>query len=167
MSDCFSLRRNDEELWSRLKASYVAYRQVVQEFSAPSVDRVGILKLSLRGSDRHVAIHLLPYLAVDELKQLLDELVFLASFSHGAIQFIRDQILRLPREWVVERIEATADPLLVDGTYDEYRRLLELYDVLDPTLTRRLAIRAIHHSDPDIQEAGQDFLGPQLRVGSV
>lgn len=150
----------DENLWSRLKASYIAFRQAMQEFSAPNIDRVGLLRIGLRGSDRHVALALLPYLTVEELKQLFEELIFLASFSHGAIQFVRDQILRLPREWVMERIETVADSLLAEGTYEEFRRLLELYDTLDPELTQSLALRAIQHSDPDIREAGKDFLKP-------
>ncbi len=150
--------RNNEDVWSRLKASYMAYRESMREFSSPDVDRVNLLKIALRGSDRHIAMDLLPYLNVSELKQLFEELVFLASFSHGAVQHIRDQILRLPRKWVLTRIEDVAEPLLAKGTYDEYRRLLELYSLLDPALTRRLAERAAQHSAPDIQEAGQDFL---------
>jgi len=152
------ISRNGKDVWRRLTVAYNAYRMAMREFSAPSVDRVGMLKTALRGAERNVAMDMLRYLDICELEGLFEELVFLASFSHGAIQHIRNQILRLPHEWVLSRIEGVAEPLLADGTYDEYRRLLELYALLDPGLTRRLAERAMRHSDPDIKEAGQDFL---------
>jgi hypothetical protein len=50
---------------------------------------------------------------------------------------------------------------------EEYRRLLELYLLLDEELTRKLAQRALANSDPEVIEAGQDFielLGDENRV---
>jgi len=151
------LFRSNEDTWSKLKDAYRAFYDAMGEFSLAEVDRVRILKVALRNSDRPIAIAMLPYLNIGELEELFEELVFLASFSHGAIQLVRDQIIRLPREWVLSEIERVAEPLLASGTYDEYRRLLELYAPLDSELTRRLAERAIEHPDPDIREAGQDF----------
>lgn len=64
----------------------------------------------------------------------------------------------MSREWVLFNIEQTAEPLLAEGTYDEYRRLLELYLELDPKLTLKLAQRAKKHGDNDVREAGIDFI---------
>ncbi len=150
--------RADEDIWSKFKDAYRAYYVATREFFSPNVDRVGIIRTALRNADRHVAMAVLSDLPTGELEQVFEELVFLASFSHGAIQHIREQILRLPHDWVLSRIESVAEPLLANGTYDEYRRLLELYKQLDLGLARRLAERAVAHSDPDIQEAGQDFM---------
>ena len=50
-----------------------------------------------------------------------------------------------------------AEPLLQDGTDEEYRRLLELYIDIDRELTQRLAGRALQHDEPDIHEVGEDF----------
>ena len=58
-------------------------------------------------------------------------------------------------------------PYLINGDMEEYRRYLELYLLLDEELTRKLAHRALAHSDPDVIEAGQDFieiLGDENRI---
>ncbi len=70
----------------------------------------------------------------------------------------RDAILSLPSDWVLARIEQVSEPYLLTGTHEEYRRFLELYQELDHPLTLALAQRAASHPDPDIREAGEDFL---------
>ena len=62
-----------------------------------------------------------------------------------------------PKMWLLENIEKSAEPLLQDGTDEEYRRLLELYIDIDRELTQRLARRALQHDEPDIHEVGEDF----------
>ncbi len=47
--------------------------------------------------------------------------------------------------------------ILRKGTDDEYRRFLELYELLDKNLLSDLANRAAASSDPDTREAGEDF----------
>jgi hypothetical protein len=47
--------------------------------------------------------------------------------------------------------------LLENGTYEEYRRLLELYIDIDLSVGQRLVKRALEHEDPDIREAGEDM----------
>ncbi len=153
-----SVSRTDQDVWVDFKDAYRAYYAAAGELFSPGVDRVGIIRNALRNADRHVAITVLSDLPIGELEQVFEELVFLASFSHGPIQHIRDQILRLPHDWVLSRIESVAEPFLANGTYDEYRRFLELYSQLDLNLVRRLAERAIAHLDPDIREAGDDYL---------
>ena len=167
-----------ENIWSKLKIAYIAYIESVQrqaleevqgtlldrylaamsDFLSGNIDRVRLLKVKLRSPDAKIAVVVLDHLSGSELSELFDELVFLAASTHWAVQRARAAILRLPWEWVLARIEANAEPLLASGTYDEYRRLLELYALLDPMLTQRLAERAIQHPDLDVQEAGHDFL---------
>lgn len=134
------------------------FAESLNRFLANDVDRVTVLKQALRGKDRATAVYVLPRLPVSELQELFDELVFLTSFSHGAVQVVRDVILSLPREWVLNRIEDVAEPLLANGTYDEYRRLLELYMEMDHHRAKKLALRAAASGDSDIREAGEDFL---------
>jgi len=148
----------DLAIWNRLVQSHEAFALASAEFLMGQVDRVAVLRGALRGPGKHTAIYMLRSLKQSELKELFADLVFHASYAHGAIGAVRDAILSLPRDWVLSRIEDVAESLLTEGTYDEYRRLLELYVLLDPTLARRLAERAAQHSDADIQEAGQDFL---------
>jgi len=134
------------------------FAESINRFLANDVDRVAVLKQALRSKDRTTAVYVLPRLPLPELQELFDELIFLTSFSHGAVQVVRDVILSLPREWVLDRIEDAAEPLLVNGTYDEYRRFLELYMEIDRHRAKKLALRAAASRDRDIRETGEDFL---------
>jgi hypothetical protein len=136
----------------------VALNRERSAFLAGEVDRVALLRRELRGSERTTALAIAAWLPSDELRLLLPELVYLASFSHGGTSPARELILSLPRDLVLRQIEALTEPLLRDGTYDEYRRFLELYQLLDRDLMLSLARRAAAHEDPDIREAGEDFL---------
>lgn len=148
----------DITVWRRLVDSHKAFALALRDFLSGDIDRVALMRNALRGEGRLTAIYVLSHLTVSELQQLFSELVFLASFSHGPIQAVRNAILSLPREWVIVHIEETAEPFLLSGTYDEYRRLLELFIDLDRDLALRLAHRAAAHPDHDIKEAGEDFL---------
>jgi hypothetical protein len=152
------MMNDQEELWKHLSGSFRTFNLALRAFFADDVDRVGLLKKALLGPHRAVALYLLEHLPQSELAQLFSELVFLASFSHGAVGAIRKYILSLPREWVITNIEQFVEPLLEQGTYDEYRNVLALYWELDHEMMIRLAQRAIMHSDPDIREAGEDYL---------
>ena len=152
------LSSDDINLWRRLVDSHKAFALALQEFLTRDVDRVTLMRNALHNEDRTTALYLLPHLKTSELEELWSDLIFLASFSHGAIQTVRDVILSLSREWVLARIEETAEPLLRNGTYDEYRRFLELYIALDHDLAVRLARRAVKHPSIDVKEAGEDAL---------
>ena len=143
-------------LWDRLVESRGAYAIASRDFLART-DRIEKLRESLRGKDRFAALSVARSLSDGEKQQLFPEWVYLASWGHGAIQSVRDLILALPREWVIANIHSEAEPYLANGTYEEYRRFLELYQLLDPGLTTNLAARALSHSDPDGREAGRDF----------
>ena len=151
---------NAQDIWNILVKSHMAYSMAARNFLTGDIDRVSILRRALHdhGPDLSTAFHLLQSIKVDELQQLFPELIFWASYSHGAVVSIRNAVKRLPKEWVISHIEEIAEPLLTNGTYDEYRCLLELYINLDIELTKRLARRAIQSTDPDIREAGEDYL---------
>jgi hypothetical protein len=136
------------------------YMLAFREFCAKGVEHVPAVRHGLRsgGVDQATALTVFAYLSLDEQQDLFRDLVFLASSSHGSIQRVRDLILTLPRDWVLAHIEREAEPLLRQGTYDEYRRFLELYELLDLDLTLKLARRAAAHEDPDIREAGEEYL---------
>lgn len=84
---------SQQAIWERLSSSYKKYALDLQDFLAKDVDRVGLMKSALNSNDRFVAIQMLKYLSQFELSQLFGELVFLASFSHGAIEIVRQSIL--------------------------------------------------------------------------
>lgn len=154
-----NLRSEDEDIWQRLAESYIEYVSASQAFLAEGVDRVEIIRHALGSSQRHPAFVMLPYLKPAELMLLFDDLLCQASYAHGSIQTVRDAIVRIPRGWLLERIEGHVEPYLSAATDDqEYRRFLELYSEIDESLTLRLARRAAAHVNTDIREAGVDFL---------
>jgi hypothetical protein len=149
----------DEALWRALVDREKAFYAARAAFMSGATDRVAVLRSALRSAaERGTALRVLPLLPVAERQALFDDLVRLASVGHADVQLVRDAILSLPRDWTLTRLEAAAEPLLQDGTDEEYRRLLELYVQIDPTLTRQLAARAVRHTDEHVREAGEDFL---------
>jgi hypothetical protein len=71
----------------------------------------------------------------------------------------RKAVLGLPRAWVVANIERVVETGLDLTDYWKYRRLLELYSLLDPALVHRLVKVGEASSDPEIAEAARDFGG--------
>jgi hypothetical protein len=151
-------RENDTEVWHKVFEKEIAYIQARQDFLNNCTDRIGLIKKALHNpTERGTALRLIAYLKLEERQSLFDDLVDLASVSHSDIELCRKAILSLPKTWVLANIEKSAEPLLQDGTDEEYRRFLELYIDIDRELAQRLALRALQHDDPDIHEVGEDF----------
>lgn len=68
----------------------------------------------------------------------------------------RHQVLAMSRCWVMERIEQVAIESLDISDSWEYRRLLELAELLDVTVLERLIPLGLS-SVTDVREAAQDF----------
>lgn len=148
----------DTELWRKFVERETAYIQTRQNFLNDCTDRAALIKKALHNpAERGTALRLIEYLKLEERQSLFDDLVDLASVSHSNIELCRKAILSFPKPWLRANIEKSAEPLLQDGTDEEYRRLLELYIDIDRELTQSLAIRALQHDDLDIREAGEDF----------
>jgi hypothetical protein len=149
----------DEALWAALRQAEGRFFAARRLFLAEATDHVGTLRGALgTAAQRGTALRLLPSIPVAERQLLFDQLVELCSVGHSDVLLCREAVLALPRDWVLERIERSAAPVLSAGGAEEYRRLLELYAELDVDLTRRLATEALAHSDADVREAGGDFL---------
>lgn len=69
----------------------------------------------------------------------------------------RQQVLALPRAWVLERIEQVAGEAIDLSDEWEYRRLLELAESLDAGLVQRFVSLGLDSEDPEVREAAQDF----------
>lgn len=93
--------------------------------------------------------------AVDELRSCLE----LACRPQNASLIVqgRSRVLALPREWVLDHIEQVAVAALDLADYWEYRRLLELAELLDPGLLQRFVSLGLGDPDPDVHEAAEDF----------
>lgn len=153
-----------DRVWRNLvrahQDAHESYILALAEFKKPNIDRVNLVRRSIwDGRDIPTVVAILPQLTPDELAALFPELVFLASWIQGGAIAVRQAILSLPKDWVVANIESVTESMLNrEDSVAEYRRLLELYSLLDPGLTRRLASKALLQSDPEVREAGQDFL---------
>lgn len=151
-------RENNTELWHKVFENEIDYIQSRQDFLNNCTDRIRLIKKALYNpTERGTALRLIEYLNIEERQSLFDDLVDLASVSHSDIELCRKAILSFPKMWILTNIEKSAEPLLQDGTDEEYRRLLELYLDIDWELAQRLALRALQHDDPDIREVGEDF----------
>jgi len=155
-------QKKDLRVWTQLVESHKQYNIDLRDFLSGDVDRVSIMRVALTGKERNTAIYIARHLSPSELKELFGELVYLASFAHGAIRSVRDLILSLPKEWILANIGRFVEPILKEGHEDEYRRILELYADLDTHLVEDLARRASKHADEDIREAGKDFLQSRI-----
>ncbi len=148
----------DESRWHTLierPSAFLLARMDLRQNGASLVELVA------RGlhepSERATALDLLPSLSEEDQKRLFPEVLALAAYTHGLTDEAIRALLSLPRAWVLENMEASAEPLLRDGTYEEYRMLLRIYAELSLDLARALALRALTSEDPDIREAGEDF----------
>lgn len=112
----------------------------------------------LKPDERYVALAVAESFTPDELKNLFHNLVRASSWAHAHTGTARALVVRIPREWVLERIEPVMEPFLSTGDPDEFRRMLELAWELDRELLLRLSNQAIHHPNAEIREAGEDFL---------
>jgi hypothetical protein len=124
--------------------------------------RAGLIELLRHGCheprERAAVLGVASRLPAEELQELFPELLALASFGHGLTEAYRQVILRLSRPWLRANIEKIAAPLLTNGDHEQYRALLELYARIDSALALDLARAAEQSSDPDIREAGADYL---------
>jgi len=149
----------DPNVWRKLEHAHAPFRQAVDEFLACTKEqRIEVIKSNYQ-VNRPLAILLLSaFMPVEDLEELLPFLLSHAESIHGYLWAFRSIILRLPREWLAANIEEAAEPFLESGDDCTYRRFLELYIDVSPTLVRRLAERALASTDPDTREAGADFL---------
>jgi hypothetical protein len=84
----------------------------------------------------------------------------LACISQNAanITLGRSVLQRLPRPWLLQRMEAAAEAVLSDSDPEwTFRRLFELYSALDEKLLTRLLERAERHENADVRELASEF----------
>jgi tetratricopeptide (TPR) repeat protein len=149
------------ELWDSVVDEFGRGVAAPADFFRPGVDRVGLIRGALKlpgGNNRAAAVALLKKMSPEEKQFLFPELIHLARSAHGPVGAIREIICSLPREWVLERIDAQVEPILRNEEYDDYWMFLELYEKLDPTRAVKLARRAAGSADAAIRELGLESL---------
>src|SRR5688500_249970 len=118
---------DDLALWEEhLRAERVFWQARKELFtnatSLVELVRVGLLDPTHRASALGVAA----LMKEEECKQLFPDLLGVTSFVSGCTLAARELVLSLPKEWVLANLEEAAEPLLRDGSYEEYRQLFEV-----------------------------------------
>ena len=148
-------------LWESVVDEFVRGVPAPADFFRPDVDRVALIRGALKlpgGKNRTAAVALLPKMSLEEKQLLLPELIQLSRSVHGPVGAVREIIFSLPREWLLERIDAQGEPILRREEYDDYWMFLELYEKLDPMRAVKLARRAAGSVDAAIRELGLERL---------
>ncbi len=157
MIDSQSLKQGVEN-WKRLINQQNAYLETRRNFATQCINKADTIRQALQNpTERLTALEIFELLDIEEQKALFSDLIQLASVGHSDIELVRQVILAFPRQWVLENIEKNAEPVLKQGTDEEYRRLLEFYLDLDKNLAQRLARQALEQDDLGIKEVGEDF----------
>lgn len=152
------MTRGLESSWLELERVYADFLGHLRTFlSGDRKERARLLQERYRDNQRLV-IEVLRQVSPEELKDLLPFLIEHVRSVHGHLQALQRLILYLPKSWLVENIETVVEPWLQTGDDEYFRRFLELYYLIDPRLTRRLAERALVSGSIDTREAGEDFL---------
>lgn len=75
----------------------------------------------------------------------------------GNIRLGRESLASIPRSWLIERIYNIANQTLDLNDEWEYRRLLEIYQILDNGLLKSLCYLGKQSKNIAVQEAANDF----------
>jgi hypothetical protein len=161
--------KQGERLWRRLVAADNRYDvarmdlyRVQSELLKSNIDIVAIIQRALETvTDRGAALRLLLELDEPVRREMFSRLVELASVGHRDIQLVRDVILSLDRDWTLEHIPDQIGKVLEQAppseSYEEYRRLAELLDMLHSPYLAALVQKAGQSNDIDIREVAEDF----------
>ncbi len=126
-------------------SSYSArHRARLEEFQSGLSDNIAII-VSMRK---------------DQAGAVLAYLLELACQTQSVYNIMlgRNALAAIPHDWLLEQVEIAAEPLVrLDQEY-EYRRLLELYELLDAQLLGRLVERGLRSGNTEVREAAEDFL---------
>jgi hypothetical protein len=150
-------------IWQRLLAADTeVWRAQNELFTRCRAALIDILRAGLYApNERRTAFRIASLIYHSEQRQpLFPVFLHIACESTQILDITaaRRAILSLPRAWVLEKIEIEAGNLLDWDDDWIHRRFLELCSLLDRDLTIRAAHKASTHQNPDIKEAGEDFL---------
>ncbi len=154
-----------ETLWKRVLVTKNDYHLALSELlkhCRPALAELVARSLG-NSSEGPLAVEMAEHLNVDELKEIFPTLLKASSEYGPGTGEARRLLMRIPKEWILERIERETEPILQNAYDEQYWCLHALYvDLGDMRLVEQLAKRAIQSSNPHVQEAGRDFL-EQLR----
>jgi hypothetical protein len=92
----------------------------------------------------------------------LREAVVLACQASYVPRILRGRagVLSAPRTWILAHVEQIAEDAIDWDDEWDYRRLLELYALLDPRLLPRAIEKGLTSHNPEVAEAAEEFRDP-------
>src|SRR5262245_33850774 len=128
-------KSNDDQLWTDFCAADSAFYVARMALVRDAQDLSRLIRAALRiPSQRGPALRLLEILPEDKIREQLVSLVDLASVGHSDVPLCRSVILRIERDWLVKNIDAHVLEILRNGGEEEFRRIAELYKLLNTEL---------------------------------
>lgn len=149
---------NDQRLWEELCAAEDAFYRARMALHRDAVDLSSVLAAGL-ASKPLTALRFLAEQPEQEIRKHMAALVELASVGTSItnIALARSALQKIERTWLVEHIDLIASPLLAAGDEWEFRRIAELYALLDAGLLRRHLQRCAAHVDEEIRVIASEF----------
>ncbi|MBA3462801.1 MAG: hypothetical protein H0T46_22790 [Deltaproteobacteria bacterium] len=107
--------------------------------------------------ERGTALRVLAISVESKVLGHMSRLVALAAVGHSDIALVRSIIVSVRKDWLLANIEPLVVPLLDQGTGEEYRRIAELYEQIDPVLLQSHLARCAAHHDEEVREIAYDY----------
>jgi hypothetical protein len=152
--------RSDEQLWTDLVEAdrNLIGRRVLffnQAHNAVDILRRALLDVAERGT----ALRYLEAVHRQDLRRaVLPELLSLAAVTHSDTVLARSVIATLKNEpWFASEVKRLVQPILAQGSDEEYRRIAELYAETNPELLDQHLQACAESNDPEIIEIARDY----------
>jgi hypothetical protein len=150
---------SDEQLWSELCAADDRYFEARMALVQRAGDLDGIIGRALdKPSERGAALRVMKILPEERVRLHLQQLARLASVGHSDIALVRDVMMtKMDRRWLVENLDRHVEPILAKAEdEEEFRRIAELYQQLDPDLLKTHLARCASHANEEVREIASD-----------
>lgn len=150
----------DEQRWNDLCAADNRYFETRMALVRGAHDLDGIISRALgKPAERGAALRVMSILPEARIRLQLQQLAGLASVGHSDIALVRSMLTdKVERRWLVENIDRHVEPILKAATdQEEFRRIAELYQQLDPDLLKAHLARCAAHANEEVREIASDF----------
>jgi hypothetical protein len=151
--------REDDQAWLELCLAETAYLEARMAFFRTVADKAAVLRRALsRADQRGTALRVLALLDEGETRDLLPEILSIASHVNPDLSAARQVIQQMDPEFLRVHLPPLIDHLLEDGGDEEYQRFAELLQQLgDIPSLKALLSRAKASTDPAIREIADDY----------
>jgi hypothetical protein len=159
-------REDVQEKWLRYTRARDEAETLRYELLISEVEHIaGVLHAALNDPrQRLYSLEMISQVQPELRKEFLPDLLDLASFLGPHTFRAREIILSFPRDWLLANIASAVAPVLQRGGDEEYRRIIELFLMIDNELARKLVLRATTHEDAEVRAVGRDFLSDEAKA---